>query len=94
MNAENECLRASRENVADWKSWGLYLSERQWGAVCEDYSDGGNGAGLGASRQTGWTGIVARLMSVFASITPEQWLADIDRVAPFKPHAKRARGGA
>src|SRR3954469_15466340 len=25
-----------------WKSWGPYLSERQWGTVREDYSAGGN----------------------------------------------------
>src|SRR5262245_44418762 len=24
-----------------WKRWGPYLSERQWGTVCEDYSAGG-----------------------------------------------------
>jgi hypothetical protein len=32
-----------------------------------EYFHGDNGAGLGASHQTGWTGIVARLMSLFAS---------------------------
>jgi Glycosyl hydrolase family 63 C-terminal domain len=26
----------------DWKRWGPYLSERQWGTVREDYSDDGN----------------------------------------------------
>ena len=26
----------------DWKSWGPYLSERQWGTVREDYSAGGS----------------------------------------------------
>ena len=26
----------------DWKLWGPYLSERQWGTVREDYSDDGN----------------------------------------------------
>ena len=25
-----------------WKKWGPYLSERQWGTVREDYSEGGN----------------------------------------------------
>lgn len=24
-----------------WRKWGPYLSERQWGTVREDYSDGG-----------------------------------------------------
>jgi len=36
-----------------------------------EYFHGDNGAGLGASHQTGWTGIVARLMHYFATITPE-----------------------
>ena len=32
-----------------------------------EYFHGDNEAGLGASRQTGWTGIVARLMHLFAT---------------------------
>ena len=39
-----------------------------------EYFHGDNGAGLGASHQTGWTGIVARLMHMFATSTPEQIL--------------------
>jgi hypothetical protein len=37
-----------------------------------EYFHGDNGAGLGASHQTGWTGVVARLMHLFATLTPEQ----------------------
>jgi hypothetical protein len=37
-----------------------------------EYFHGDNGAGIGASHQTGWTGLIARLMHVFATITPEQ----------------------
>ena len=39
-----------------------------------EYFHGDNGAGLGASHQTGWTGIVARMMHLFATLTPEQAL--------------------
>jgi Glycosyl hydrolase family 63 C-terminal domain len=39
-----------------------------------EYFHGDNGAGLGASHQTGWTGVVARLMHLFATTTPEQAL--------------------
>jgi hypothetical protein len=39
-----------------------------------EYFHGDNGAGLGASHQTGWTGIVARMMHLFATTTPEQAL--------------------
>jgi hypothetical protein len=37
-----------------------------------EYFHGDNGAGLGASHQTGWTGVVARIMHLFATTTPEQ----------------------
>jgi hypothetical protein len=39
-----------------------------------EYFHGDNGAGLGASHQTGWTGSIARLMHLFATITPERAL--------------------
>src|SRR5438270_306457 len=39
-----------------------------------EYFHGDNGAGLGASHQTGWTGIVARGMHLFATTTAEQIL--------------------
>jgi hypothetical protein len=39
-----------------------------------EYFHGDNGAGLGASHQTGWTGIIARVMHLFATTTPEQIL--------------------
>jgi len=40
-----------------------------------EYFHGENGAGLGASHQTGWTGIVARLMDIFARVRREDLLA-------------------
>ncbi len=39
-----------------------------------EYFHGDNGAGLGASHQTGWTGVVARGMHMFATTTAEQVL--------------------
>jgi hypothetical protein len=45
-----------------------------------EYFHGDNGAGLGASHQTGWTGVVARLMHLFATTSAEQ-LAQSGRVA-------------
>ena len=39
-----------------------------------EYFHGDNGAGLGASHQTGWTGIVARSLDLFARLSPEQAL--------------------
>ena len=39
-----------------------------------EYFHGDTGMGLGASHQTGWTGLVARMMHLFATTTPEQVL--------------------
>src|SRR5437870_3691075 len=39
-----------------------------------EYFHADNGAGLGASHQTGWTGVVARSLQLFATTTPEQML--------------------
>lgn len=35
-------LAEDRARTANWKRWGPYLSERQWGTVREDYSPDGN----------------------------------------------------
>jgi hypothetical protein len=42
MTAEHARLEESRAKKIPWKKWGPYLSERQWGTVREDYSEGGN----------------------------------------------------
>jgi hypothetical protein len=39
-----------------------------------EYFHGENGAGLGASHQTGWTGLVARGLDLFARLNPEDLL--------------------
>jgi len=39
-----------------------------------EYFHGDNGAGLGASHQTGWTGAIARAMHLFATMSAEQTL--------------------
>ena len=39
---EHARLEDSRSGQANWKQWGPYLSERQWGTVREDYSTDGN----------------------------------------------------
>ena len=40
--AEHTRLDEAREGKVDWKKWGPYLSERQWGTVREDYSENGD----------------------------------------------------
>lgn len=42
MTIENQRLKAAQEQKVAWKKWGPYLSERQWGTVREDYSEGGD----------------------------------------------------
>jgi len=42
MTAEHDRLDEAREQKVPWKKWGPYLSERQWGTVREDYSEGGD----------------------------------------------------
>jgi hypothetical protein len=42
MTAERIRLEEARDEKVLWKKWGPYLSERQWGTVREDYSDGGD----------------------------------------------------
>jgi hypothetical protein len=39
-----------------------------------EYFHGDNGAGLGASHQTGWTGLIARMMHLFATVQAEEIL--------------------
>jgi hypothetical protein len=43
--AEANRLAEDERRVANWKRWGPYLAERQWGTVREDYSDGGDAWG-------------------------------------------------
>jgi hypothetical protein len=39
-----------------------------------EYFHGDNGAGIGASHQTGWTGIVALLIEIFGKLDAETFL--------------------
>jgi hypothetical protein len=41
QDAESRRLAEDERREKNWKRWGTYLSERQWGTVREDYSAGG-----------------------------------------------------
>ena len=41
-NAEKARLAQDDSRAKNWKRWGPYLSERQWGTVREDYSADGD----------------------------------------------------
>ena len=40
-----------------------------------EYFHGDNGAGIGASHQTGWTGLIAALLRTQAALHAPEWLA-------------------
>ena len=42
LTAEEQRLDADQKGQANWKRWGPYLAERQWGTVREDYSASGD----------------------------------------------------
>ena len=58
---------AAREKFQDDPHWRDLI-------LFYEYFHGDNGAGLGASHQTGWTGIVARMMHLFATTIAEEAL--------------------
>jgi hypothetical protein len=53
-----------------------------------EYFHGDNGAGLGASHQTGWTGVIAALMQVFATTDPARILEE-SAASVFEDIARR-----
>ena len=57
-----------------------------------EYFHGDHGAGLGASHQTGWTGVVARLLHLFATTTADQVL-ELGKGAAFVEVEKPATSG-
>ena len=62
-----------------------------------EYFHGDNGAGLGASHQTGWTGLVAKLIDLFGRLDPVKFLetgkrgAFAEREEPLRREAKTRR---
>jgi len=55
-----------------------------------EYFHGDNGAGLGASHQTGWTGLVAKIIQIFGSMDAERAL-EVGKEAGFLKGASDAR---
>ena len=54
-----------------------------------EYFHGDTGAGLGASHQTGWTGVIARAMHLFATTSADQVL-ELGKAAATKTKAGRS----
>jgi hypothetical protein len=61
---------------------GKFQSDPHWRdhILFYEYFHGDIGAGLGASHQTGWTGLVAKLIEIFGTVKPDTYLAGGKRV--------------
>ena len=90
MTAEQRRLEEDREKRVAWKKWGPYLSERQWGTVREDYSDGGDAWNYFTHDQARSRASARRACSafpsVFAMMTP--------RVGPSPGAANHSKEGS
>jgi hypothetical protein len=62
-----------------------FQSDQHWRdhILFHEYFHGDNGAGLGASHQTGWTGLVATLIQLFGYLDPQK-LLEAGKGAAFK----------
>jgi len=79
-------------------SEGKFQSDPHWRDLIlfYEYFHGDNGAGIGASHQTGWTGLVARLIGLSVGIDPKQFLNFEHRPVlreASSPQAGAAAGG-
>jgi hypothetical protein len=61
------------QNDPNWRDYILFY----------EYFHGDNGAGLGASHQTGWTGLVAKLIQLYGNLDAEHAL-EVGKTAGFE----------
>ena len=54
------------QNDPHWRDYLLFY----------EYFHGDNGAGIGASHQTGWTGVIARLLQLYGSMDDQSLLRE------------------
>jgi hypothetical protein len=73
---ENIFLRDQKGNRPVYGGTRKFQDDPYWRdyILFNEYFHGDNGAGLGASHQTGWTGLIAPLMDVFARVNQKQAL--------------------
>ena len=72
---------------------GKFQSDPHWRdyILFYEYFHGDNGAGLGASHQTGWTGVVAKLIQLYGILDPKRVLEEgKEAVFSVGTHAKAA----
>jgi hypothetical protein len=70
-----------------------FQTDPQWKdyILFHEYFHGDNGAGLGASHQTGWTGVVAKLIELFGRLDAQQFL-DAGKQVPSRRVNPRRSG--
>jgi hypothetical protein len=64
-----------------------FQTDPQWKdyILFNEYFHGDNGAGLGASHQTGWTGLIAKLIEIFGRVDTQQLLNPVKPTEKGKP---------
>jgi hypothetical protein len=69
-------LRDARGRRPVYGGTETFQSDPQWRdyILFYEYFNGDNGAGLGASHQTGWTGVIARLIQLYGAVDPKKLL--------------------
>ena len=69
-----------------------FQTDPHWGdhVLFYEYFHGDNGAGIGASHQTGWTGLVAALVELFGNTDAARFL-EVGRKAIFARDGARGR---
>ena len=65
----------------NWKDYLLFF----------EYFHGDNGAGLGASHQTGWTGLIAKMIELFGRLEERQFLEGVNRLRLRSSHQLKRR---
>jgi hypothetical protein len=75
--AEWPAAHRARRGCAGWMKTQKFQEDPHWRdyALFYEYFHGDTGAGVGASHQTGWSGVVARIMQIFASSEAHEILA-------------------
>jgi hypothetical protein len=72
-----------RANTAEHKRLEKFQTDPHWHdlRLVHEYFHGDNGAGIGASHQTGWTGTVAVLLSLAAGLRARASVTAAEAVA-------------
>ena len=76
-------LRDAQGKRAVYGGTDKFQSDPHWRDYLQfyEYFHGDNGAGLGANHQTGWTGVVAKMIELYGRLDPQKLLQEGKRAA-------------